>query len=125
MKWFMKKAGLVIILGVLCISSHAQLAQTKWKTTLQLENATEVCFDFAKDSLKVFVVADSSLLEANVYSLKDGELSILKVTGISTCDGITGKYKLEIKNEQMIFTLISDPCSDRSEVLDKTILTKM
>ena len=114
----------MIFLALLSFSLRAQLAQTKWKTTLQLENATEVYFDFGKDSLKVFVVADNTLLETNVYSVKDGELTILKVTGISSCDGITGKSKFEIKNDQMVFTLLSDPCSDRSEVLDKTILTK-
>jgi hypothetical protein len=121
----MKKTGFLVILAFLSISSFAQLSKTKWKTTLQLENITDVYFDFGKDSLKVFVVADSSLLETSLFTEKGKELSILKVKGISTCDGITGTYKFEIKNDQMVLTLISDPCSDRSEVLDKVVLTRI
>jgi len=121
----MKKTGLLILLAFFSFSLHAQLSQTKWKTTLQLENATEVYFDFSRDSLKVFVVADSSLLESNIYTAKEGELSILKVSGISNCEGITGKYKFEIKNDQMVLTLMSDPCTDRAEVLEKVVFTRI
>jgi hypothetical protein len=121
----MKKTGFLIALAFLSFSSYAQLSKTKWKTTLQLENVTEVYFDFGSDSLKVFVVADSSLLETSLFKEKDRELSILKVKGISNCEGITGTYKFEIKNDQLVLTLISDKCSDRSEVLDKAVLTRI
>ncbi len=121
----MKRTGFLIVLAILSFSSYAQLSKTKWKTTLQLENITDVYFDFGRDSLKVFAVADSSLLETSIYKEKDKELSILKVKGISTCEGITGIYKFEIKNDQMVLTLISDQCSDRSEVLDKLVLTRI
>ena len=121
----MKKTGFLITLAFLSFSSFAQLKKTKWKTTLQLENITDVYFDFGSDSLKVFTVADSSLLETSLFKEKDKELSIIKVTGISTCDGITGTYRFEIKKDQLVLTLISDPCSDRSEVLDKAVLKKI
>ena len=120
----MKRTGFLIVLAILSLSSYAQLSKTKWKTTLQLENITDVYFDFGRDSLKVFAVADSSMLETSIYKEKGNELSILKVKGISTCEGITGVYKFEIKNDQMVLTLISDQCSDRSEVLDKLVLTR-
>jgi len=121
----MKKTGLLLILAFLSFSLHAQFAKTKWKTTLQLENMTEVYFDFSRDSLKVFVVADNSLLETSVYTEKAGELSILKVNGISECEGMTGKYKFEIRNDQMLLTLVSDPCADRANVLDRVVLTRI
>jgi len=113
------------MLAFLSFSSFAQLSKTKWKTTLQLENVTEVYFDFGGDSLKVITVADSSLLEISLFKEKDKELSILKVKGISNCEGITGTYKFEIKNDQLVLTLITDQCSDRSEVLDKVVLTRI
>lgn len=121
----MKKAVFLITLAFLSFSSYAQLSKTKWKTTLQLDNLTDVYFEFGRDSLKVFAAADSSLLETSLFTEKGKELSILKVRGISSCDGITGIYKFEIKDDQMVLTLVSDSCSDRSEVLDKTKLIKM
>jgi hypothetical protein len=121
----MKKTGFLVMLAFISFSSYAQLSATKWKTTLQFENSTDVYFDFGKDSLKVYKVADSSLLETSLYTEKGAELSILKVSGISECDGISGIYKFDIKNSQMVLTLVSDKCSDRSEVLDKAILTKI
>ena len=97
----MKKIVFLFVLVIFSFSSYAQLSKTKWKTSLQLENITDVYFDFGSDSLKVFVVADSSLLETSVFTEKGKELSILKVKGISNCDGITGLYKFEIKNDQI------------------------
>ncbi len=121
----MKRTAFLIALAFLSISSHAQLVKTKWKVTLQLENTTDVFFDFGRDSLKVFVVADSSLLETSLFTEKAGEMTILKVNGISNCEGVTGTYKFEIKGDQMVLTLISDQCSDRAEVLDKAVLTRI
>ena len=96
----MKKAVFLITLAFLSFSSYAQLSKTKWKTTLQLDNVTDVYFEFGRDSLKVFAAADSSLLETSLFTEKGKELSILKVKGISSCDGITGVYKFEIKDDQ-------------------------
>ena len=121
----MKKAGFLVLLAFLSVSTYAQLAKTKWKVTLQLENPTEVRFDFGGDSLKVFVIADSSLLETSLFTEKGKVLSILKVSGISNCEGITGMYNFEFKNDQMILTLASDQCSDRAEALDKAVLMRL
>jgi hypothetical protein len=121
----MKKAALLLVLAFLTFSSYAQLSKTKWKTTLQLQNMTDVLFDFGKDSLKVFVVADSSLLETSLFTENRGEMTILKVTGISNCEGVNGKYKFDIKDNQMVLTLVTDSCSDRAEVLDKAVFTRM
>jgi hypothetical protein len=93
----MKQKVLLVVLTLLSFSSYAQLSKTKWKVTLQLENTTEVYFDFSRDSLKVFVIADSSLLETSLFTEKGGELSILKVHGISNCEGVTGTYHFESK----------------------------
>ncbi len=121
----MKKTGLLIALTFFAFSTYAQLSKTKWKTTLQLENSTEVYFDFGTDSLKVFVAADSSLLETVLFTEKSGEMTLLKLSGISNCEGVTGKYKFEIKNDEMVLTLVSDSCSDRAEVLDRAVLIRI
>jgi len=114
-----------MVLAFLSFASNAQLSKTKWKATLQLENITDVYFDFGKDSLKVSFVANDSLLETMVFTEKGGELSLLKVNGMSNCEGVTGTYRFDIKDSQMVLTLISDPCSDRAEVLDKAVLTRI
>jgi hypothetical protein len=121
----MKKATLLLLLAFLSFSSYAQLSKTKWKTTLQLQNMTDVYFDFGSDTVKVFVVADTSLLETSLFREKAGEMSFFKVSGISNCDGVTGKYKFDIRDNQMVLTLISDSCSDRAEVLDNAVMTRM
>jgi hypothetical protein len=121
----MKKTVMLLVLAFISLSSLAQLANTKWKVTLQLENATEVYFDFGRDTVKVYVMADSSLLETSLFTQKDGEMTILKVNGISQCEGVTGTYNFEIKGEQLVLTLKSDQCFDRGEVLDKAVLTRI
>jgi len=121
----MKKAALLLVLAFLSFSSYAQLSKTKWKTTLQLENMTDVFFEFGSDSLKVFAAADTSLLETSLYKEKAGEVTFLKVSGISNCEGITATYKFEIKGDQMVLTVVSDQCTDRAGVLDKAVLIRI
>jgi hypothetical protein len=117
----MKKIVFLMLVSFATVSLHAQLAKTKWKGTLQLDNPVDVIFDFGKDSLSVSVVENSAGLETMLFTDKDGVLSINKVYGQSDCDTqATGKYKYEIKGEELLLTLVSDDCPNRSQVLDKT-----
>ncbi|HWB28491.1 MAG TPA: hypothetical protein VG738_23625 [Chitinophagaceae bacterium] len=116
----MKKIFFALLVTLLAAGAHAQLANTKWKTTLKLDNPLDVVFEFGKDTLNVNAVADGSLVETMVYSVKDSVLTIQKTSGQSDCDGSTiGKYKFEMKDSNTILiTLVSDDCTDRSQVLD-------
>jgi hypothetical protein len=122
----MKKTFFCLLVTLLAAGAHAQLANSKWKTTLKLESPADVIFEFGKDTLNVTQVADGGLLETMVFSVKDGILTIQKTSGQSDCDTSTiGKYKLEMKDDKTILaTLVSDDCSDRSTVLDKTTWIK-
>jgi len=117
----MKKITIFLLLAFAAITTNAQLAKTKWKGTLQLDNPVDVVFDFGKDSLTVYTAAENAGLETMTYSAKDAVLAINKAYGQSDCDGtMTGKYKFEIKNDEMTLVLISDDCANRSAVLNNT-----
>jgi hypothetical protein len=101
------------------ISTHAQLSQTKWKTTLLLETPRNVIFDFNKDTLTVYTISDSTIVETMKFTDKDQVLTMLKISGQSDCDNTTpGKYKYTIDHDTIRVTMVSDDCQDRSSVVD-------
>lgn len=117
----MKKIIFLAFIAFISASANAQLTNSKWKGTLQLDNPTDVVFDFRTDTLEAFVADDNSSLELMKYSVKDGVLSIQKLSGQSDCDdSIVAKYKFEINDDGLLLTVIEDGCMGRSGVLDKT-----
>lgn len=120
----MKKIFFLSLIAMISLSVKAQLAKTKWKGALQLESMTDIVFDFGKDSLIARIAADNTPLEAMTFTDKDQTLTIKKVYGQSSCEEIMGKYKYEIKNDEMVLTLMTDDCYDRSNVLNGTKWTK-
>ena len=117
----MKKIIFIAFIAFISASANAQLANSKWKGTLQLDNPTDVVFDFRTDTLEAFVAEDNSSLELMKYSIKDNVLSIQKISGQSECDDTAvAKYKFEIGSDGLLLTLIEDNCIDRSGVLDNT-----
>jgi hypothetical protein len=116
----MKKIFLLLVVIIGGLAANAQLAKTKWKGTLQLDNPLEVIFDFGKDSLFVYTLADNSALETMTFTDSDKVLTIKKVYGQSDCNETEGKYKYEIKNDELVLTLVSDDCTGRSSVLNNT-----
>ena len=116
----MKKIIFLLCIVIAAVSANAQLAKTKWKGTLQLDNPIEVVFDFGKDSLSVYTVADNSALETMTFADSNNVLIIKKVYGQSDCAETEGKYKYEIKNEELVLTLVTDDCTGRSQVLNNS-----
>ncbi len=117
----MKKMIVFLLVSVVSLSVHSQLANTKWKDTLKLDNPVAVVFDFQKDTLTVTALEDGSLIETMTYKVQDTVFTITKISGQSSCDGATvGKYKFAIAGDEMYVTLLADDCTDRSSVLDKT-----
>lgn len=121
----MKKLLFILLVSALSATAHAQLANTKWKVTLKLDNPMDAIFEFGKDTLTVTAAADGSTIETMVYSVKDNILTIQKTSGQSDCETSTiGKYKFEKKGTSLLVTVVSDDCTDRGPVLDGTTWEK-
>jgi|ERR1017187_513213 hypothetical protein len=120
-----KKISLLFLVFLAAISGHAQMAYTKWKTSLQLQDQVTVLFDFKKDTLKAISVADSSIIETMTYTVQDTSLQFKKISGQSECDNtVIGVYRFKITGNQLSLSLMNDNCYARSSVLDHTIWTK-
>jgi len=120
----MKKIIFILTVLIISASAHAQFAKTKWNGTIKGDAAQKAVFKFAKDSL-VLYSADGKVIETMHYSVKNGVLSMQKLSGQSDCDGTSiGQYKFVIKDGAMTLTAVSDACEDRSSALDKTTWKK-
>src|SRR6516225_10184143 len=109
-----------IYMLALCFFSlhmHAQLANSKWKTTLPVDPPISVVFSFSADTLDVTNAEDSSSLETLKYSLKDTVLTLQKLYGQSECDTTVGTYSCLISANEMHLRIISDECDDRSNAI--------
>jgi hypothetical protein len=117
----MKKVIILLLLSLPSFSLLAQLGNSRWKGTIRGDEPRNVILDFHKDSLSVYTISDSSMVETMTYSAKDGVLALKKIEGQSDCDNsVIGKYGFEIKGDIMYVKLLEDPCNDRSFALDTT-----
>lgn len=120
----MKKVVVLIIICFITISVNAQLANTKWKGTLNIEGGMETLFNFSSDTLIVLNASSNETIETMIYVVKDSIVTLQKLYGNSECDATTiGTYKFEIKNDAMILSLVSDGCNDRSGAIGTMKLT--
>jgi len=121
----MKKIVTLTLILFAALITHAQLANTKWKGTLKLEEDVPAFFDFGKDTLKVTRFANNAPIENMAYTITDSTLTLKKTEGQSDCDNeVTGKYKIGIKGDELLLKLVSDACDDRSSVLNNMSLTR-
>ncbi|MFI5153813.1 MAG: DUF3471 domain-containing protein [Chitinophagales bacterium] len=104
---------------LMVFSAKAQLSNTKWKATLNIDGPKNVIFDFKKDTLSVYAISDSSLIETMLFTDKDHMLTMQKISGQSDCDNATiGKYRYSPGHDTTRISMISDDCLDRSSVLN-------
>jgi hypothetical protein len=121
----MKKIMSLFTFSILASSLFAQLENTKWKATLIITEPVNVLFDFKKDVLSLYTVADSTMIETMSYAKDDTSFTLTRIDGQSDCDNSTpGKYRYKIKNDKIEIKMISDDCDDRSSVIDNTTWTK-
>jgi hypothetical protein len=108
---------LISCLTALCIFTFAasgQVENSKWRGTLNVPQPTECIFEFKKDSLVLIVAANGEHVETMTYSVTKDTLNIKKLNGSSPCTGETiGKYRIQIKDEKLYFTPLTDDCEDR------------
>lgn len=116
----MKKIIFFLLVSFVSVTVHAQLNNTKWKGTIQLENKIDVVFEYTKDTLAVSNIADNSNIETMTYAITDSIITLQKIYGQSDCDITEGKYKFWIKDNSLYMTSISDACDDRSGVLNNS-----
>jgi hypothetical protein len=97
---------------------HAQMANTKWKGILNMDGAVPVIWQFDKDTVQIFNISDSSLVEKMTYTTEPGFMFFTKVSGISSCDVKTiGKYKFTIRSDSLFIVPSDDPCQDRASAV--------
>ena len=121
----MKKIIIILLISFVSVAVHAQLANTKWKGSLQIEGGLDVLFNFRNDTLEVTNAKSDETIETMKYAIKDSVMTFHKLYGQSQCDTATiGTYKFEIKNNQMSLSLISDSCYQRSNAIGNMKLDK-
>ncbi len=121
----MKKVISILLISFITVTVNAQLANTKWKATLQLDSDVDVFFDFRNDTLEISDAGSYESFETMKYTTKDSVLTLQKLYGQSECDNTTiGTYKFDIKNEEMSLNVITDACNHRSSVIGNMKLSK-
>ena len=120
----MKKVIYILVITLITVSAKAQLNNSKWKATLQLDQPVEVVFNFATDTLTVLSTGDNSNLETMKYTAHDTVLTIQKLYGQSECDTTAGTYSYKITGTDMWLKLMSDNCTDRAGIIGNLKLTK-
>ncbi len=118
----MKKLILIALAAAVTFAAKSQLDATKWKATLQINDApTDVRLEFRKDTAEATFAENGMNLETALYTVKDSVFTYQKINGQSSCDDGIGKYKFVLQNDQFTLTLLDDNCADRSGVLDKSV----
>jgi hypothetical protein len=114
----MKKIFLIALISCVGAAANAQLANVKWKGTVQMDQQVDMFLNFKTDTLEAITAEDGQLIETMKFSIQDSIVSIWKISGQSECSDTESKYKFEIKEDELTLTVVSDDCPDRSSVLD-------
>lgn len=121
----MKKIYSTIFTAFFFSVTFAQLENSRWKTVIRAPEPRAVIIDFKKDSVSVYTVSDSSIIETMTYKKDGRSFTLLKIDGQSDCDNsVAGKYNFDIKNDSLFFKLVKDDCEDRSSVLQDSRWSK-
>lgn len=120
----MKKTFALLFVTFIAFNLQAQLANTKWTGTLNVQGGTDVIFQFNNDTLEVSIPASGESIETMTYTTADSVISLKKIYGSSQCDTSVGKYKYVISGNELTLSLISDNCPDRSAAIGTMKLEK-
>ena len=124
-KQILKKIFFTFTATSLLITVFAQLENTRWKTTLQINGPVNTIMDFKKGTIALYTVADSTMIETMTYTKDDTSFTLLKTDGQSDCGNSTpGKYGFSIKGTNLMLKLLTDECYDRYSVIQNTTWKK-
>jgi hypothetical protein len=123
----MKKPVILLVLFLSAIISvKAQLANTKWKATIQADETLELAFQFGKDTLNVINLGEASIIEVYTYTAENSVITLHKLYGQSECDtATTGQYKYAIKENAITFMIMEDACEQRAAILNNSQWAKV
>ncbi|HEU5053862.1 MAG TPA: hypothetical protein VFT78_12150 [Hanamia sp.] len=121
----MRKILITAAIIFIAFNTRAQLVNTKWKGTLNVENGLDAVFNFHNDTLVVSSAESGEDLETMSYNTTDSVLTLIKLYGQSQCDTTSGKYKYAIENNELTLSLIADGCPDRSQAIGTMKLEKV
>jgi hypothetical protein len=120
----MKKISALLFVSFIAFNLHAQLSDTKWKGTLNIQGGMDVVFNFSHDTVDVTSPESGESLETSRYTASDSVITFQKLYGGSQCDTTIGKYKYLITGNEMTLSVISDSCYDRAEAIGTMKLEK-
>jgi hypothetical protein len=74
------KKSLFCLLTITLLSGSikAQLANSKWKGVLKLDNPVNVSFNFGKDTLTVLNLDENTVLETMIYTSTSSKFTLKK-----------------------------------------------
>lgn len=84
--------------------------------------------DPVNDTLVLHIKADTSFVTdrsgstvvRSIYKISGDTLSMTDLDGAYACPSMTGKYKVAQTGDQLVFTLVDDPCDGRAGALPAT-----
>jgi hypothetical protein len=110
----MKSFISILIATFAIITLKAQFANTSWKGLYKVPDPTEMILQFKTDTLLLIDPMNNQPVETMKYSVSGDTVTITKISGASDCNDEKGIYKMEIKDNKLFITLISDDCYSRS-----------
>ena len=112
----MKKALAYIVIFVSLASTlNAQLTNSKWRNFMNIPESYETIMHFKKDTAILTLAADGSIVETMTYAVSKDTLRLTKVSGLSPCNGGgAGLYRIQIKDDKLSISPISDDCNERA-----------
>ena len=120
----MKKNAFILLATLLSVTTFAQLENTRWKTILQIDGQVNTLMDFRKDTVLIYTVADSTMIEKMTYTSNDTSFTLMKIEGQSDCYKEPGKYRFTITGDNLLLKLLADDCFDRYSVIQNTTWKK-
>lgn len=111
--------ALFLTAGLLSRADAQSLVNTNWKAYIG---------DPVNDTLVLHIVKDSSFVTdrsgtavvRSVCKIAHDTLSLDDYDGQFACPSMIGRYKVAISGDQLVFTLIDDPCDGRAGALPNT-----
>lgn len=108
-----------LAMALLSRADAQSLVNTNWKAYIG---------EPVNDTLVLHIKADSSFVTdrsgaavvRSVCKIKGDTLSLDDVDGQFACPSMVGRYKVAQTGEQLVFTLIDDPCDGRAGALPAT-----
>lgn len=91
---------------------------------MQINGPLNTLMDFRKDTVLIYTVADSNLIERMTYTSDDTSFTLLKIDGQSDCYKEPGKYHFAITGDNLVLKLLADECYDRYSVIQNTTWKK-